>query len=298
MVVASAGSVIEGVVAALFVLWLIGGVIYGLILLVRWASGRAGGTAFPPALRPSLARRTPEEKAQQKEERAYQKAVRAVQAAHLKAVREAEKGLKKATKEHEKNVRVHQKQLERVMTPPPVHKVSSAKGWAKLFEEHVETSKGSRPLTSSLQAAVDTTGNLAIGGRSTLTRMGTGAVLAGPLGLMVGMAAKKDKKVDARELYLILQDESWGAVIPFSPDRGEALREFAMNVNLAATNAPERARRQAERVQAAERALRQAKGNTKAITRAQEKLENVKNEVLALPPAPSTTPGSLQQAAS
>jgi hypothetical protein len=54
-----------------------------------------------------------------------------------------------------------------------------------------ETPDGVRPLSPALNAAVDTAGNIYVKGRTTLTRMGAGALLAGPLGFMVGVSAKK-----------------------------------------------------------------------------------------------------------
>ena len=55
------------------------------------------------------------------------------------------------------------------------------------------------------------------------------------------MAAKKDRKVDTRELYLIVQDNDGGIVVPCSPDPGEKVRQFALNPMAAARRAPQAA---------------------------------------------------------
>jgi hypothetical protein len=116
--------------------------------------------------------------------------------------------------------------------------------------------------------------------------MGTGALVAGPLGFMVGMAAKKDRKLDARELYLILQDDSWGVVIPFSPDRGAGVRQLALDIASAARRAPQASLARAQQVERAEAKLREVQGETTSTDAATRNLEAVRAERPALPPAP------------
>ena len=49
--------------------------------------------------------------------------------------------------------------------PAKLDGVRSTKGWARLLEDRVETSKGTIPLSASVVADISTSGNLAIGGR-------------------------------------------------------------------------------------------------------------------------------------
>jgi hypothetical protein len=192
--------------------------------------------------------------------------------AHHAEVRAAKKGLRRATKEYEKTIRRVDKQVADASDPPKLSSIRHTGGWATLYEDRIETSGGTRHLTPELQAAVDTAGNLAMGGRSTLTRMGAGAVIAGPLGLMVGAAAKKDKKVDTRELYLLLQDSEWGAVIPCDPDKGQAVRQLALDIQAAAGRAPQAAAERKRLIERLKRDLHEARRDTSSVTAADAKL--------------------------
>src|SRR6476660_7480088 len=122
--------------------------------------------------------------------------------------------------------------------------------------------------------------------------MGTGAIIAGPLGFMVGMAAKKDRKVDARELYLIVQDDNGGVVVPCNPDHGEKVRQFALNLMASARRAPQAAETRRLLVQEAERALHAARSDTGNLESARAALERVETERPALPPAPESASGA------
>lgn len=214
-------SVAGTVVALVILAWLIGGAVYGMYLFVR--RFREHGVGIGRWQMPE------EEKAHRSELRAHNKEVRSIERTHQREVGQAQATLGKAEKTQRKRVSILEKELARARDPEKLDGFWSTKGWAKLYEDRVETSKGTIPLTPGVLADVNTSGNLAIGGRSTLTRMGTGAIVAGPLGFMVGMAAKKDRKVDTRELYLIVQSESGGgAVVACSPDQGEKVRQFAL----------------------------------------------------------------------
>lgn len=170
---------------------------------------------------------TEDAEACQRELRAYNRDVKAVERGHTRRVRDARAELKKTEKTQRRRVSSLEKQLQRAHTPDKLDGFWSMKGWARLFENRVETSKGTFPLSPSVVADISTSGNLAIGGRSTLTRMGTGAIIVGPLGFRVGMAAK--------------QDDSGGVVVPCSPDQGEKVRQFALNLMASARRAPQAA---------------------------------------------------------
>ncbi len=274
-------DVIIGLVIAA---WLIGAAITGGYYFLRWLSDR--GLGFGPW---GL---TEDEKARRHELRAYNRDVKAIERDHTRRVRDARAELKKAEKTQRGRVSSLEKQLQRARTPDKLDGFWSTKGSARLFEDRVETSKGTIPLSTSVLADISTSGNLAIGGRSTLTRMGTGAIIAGPLGFMVGMAAKKDRKVDTRELYLIVQDHGGGVVVPCNPDQGEKVRQFALNLMAAARRAPQAAEARRRLVQEAEQALRAARSDTGNLDSARTTLKRVETERLALPPAPESVPGA------
>lgn len=106
-----------------------------------------------------------------------------------------------------------------------------------LYDEYLTTPSGRHDLTPFTNATVDTAGNLAHKTRSTLTRMGAGTVIAGPLGFMVGGAFKKGKTVDTRELFLMVEGGNWANTSNCDPEKeGQKAREFAQKVSLAARN--------------------------------------------------------------
>jgi len=69
--------------------------------------------------------------------------------------------------------------------------------------------------------------------------MGAGTLVAGPLGLLAGAAARKGKTqtVDTRELYLLIEGDDWADLIKCNPNHGETARAFAQQINVAARNA-------------------------------------------------------------
>jgi hypothetical protein len=162
-----------------------------------------------------------------------------------KAVGVADKGVKKATREYDRRINQVRKRLEAAKMPEklaafPAITLDSAQRLV-LHDDHIKTASGSHPLTPTVAAAVDTAGNLVKWqkSRSTLTRMGAGTLIAGPLGFLVGAAAKKSSthKEDNRELYLIVEGEDWGDTRKCDPKKdGERARNFAQAVTVAARN--------------------------------------------------------------
>jgi hypothetical protein len=167
---------------------------------------------------------------------------------HQRAITEADKAVRTAKKEYDKSVKGTRKELERARTPQKLgrFKTEHVGGWQDAFkgerefvlhDDRIKTPSGEHRLTSNVSAVVDTAGNLAHKSRSTVTRMGAGAVIAGPLGLLVGAAVKKGKTVDSRELFLMVEGEDWADTTNCDPAKeGEKVRKFAQAVNLAARN--------------------------------------------------------------
>lgn len=99
--------------------------------------------------------------------------------------------------------------------------------------------RGEWQNTSSCRASVESVGE--IRQRWTLHRVGAGAVVAGPLGAVVGALLRK--KVDDRELYLSIDGDSADWLIEVDPRRAAEARRFASTVNNAAREWAARERR-------------------------------------------------------
>lgn len=84
--------------------------------------------------------------------------------------------------------------------------------------------------TSSCRAYVETGGQ--ISRRPTLTRVGAGALVAGPVGAILG--GMFSKKVDQRELYLMIDGDKASWLVPVHPRRSGEARQFANAVNSSA----------------------------------------------------------------
>ena len=84
------------------------------------------------------------------------------------------------------------------------------------------------------KTTVDTAGNLAVTKRATLTRMAAGGLLTlpfAPLGAVIaGAGFKKGKKLDTRELYLMIETPNFVSVNQFKPDEGKEVRKFAAKI--------------------------------------------------------------------
>lgn len=80
---------------------------------------------------------------------------------------------------------------------------------------------------SSCTAYVETAGQLRE--RSTLTRVGAGAVIAGPVGAVLGALFRK--KVDEREVYLMVEGDKSAWLVKVHPSRSMEARRFAVALN-------------------------------------------------------------------
>lgn len=176
---------------------------------------------------------------------------------HYDAIRAARKELRSATRDHDSAVRGVERDLGKAQKPQKLASV----GGHTLFDDSVKTPSGTHRLTDAVTATVDTAGNLATKSRSTLTRMGAGAVIAGPLGLLVGATAKKSQTIDKRELYLLIDGGEWASVEQLNPDHGADARKFAQAVNVAARQVETVTRQRAERVHALTRRLEEVRGD-------------------------------------
>lgn len=97
------------------------------------------------------------------------------------------------------------------------------------FDGSVLSYGGQSQNVESARVLVETAGQL--DRRTTLTRVAAGGFLFGPAGAVVGALAKK--KVDHRELYLVVDGDLYAWAVPVNPNKGAEARAFAAKVNTA-----------------------------------------------------------------
>ena len=99
----------------------------------------------------------------------------------------------------------------------------------RLQGDRISHRSQSQPV-AGVTAVVESAGELQR--RATLTRTVAGGLVFGPAGAVVGALFKK--KVDTRELYLLIDGERFAWAVKLNPKRGAAARRFAATVNTAA----------------------------------------------------------------
>ena len=89
------------------------------------------------------------------------------------------------------------------------------------------------PFGGDVAATVDTAGNLAVTRGRNLAAKGLGLGIAGGAGVFL-MGNAKERVTDTRELYLLLEGETWAASFPCRVNAGADARRFAQLVNASA----------------------------------------------------------------
>ena len=188
---------------------------------------------------------------------------------HRALVKAADKGIRRAESEYASRMKQARKAVDKAAAPIKIQTL----GRVLLTDERLQTPNGQHPLTPDVQARVDTAGSLAAyaKSRSTLTRMGAGGLVLGPVGMLIGATAKKSKDVtvDKRELYLLVEAETWAETVKLNPDKGTQARALAQAINLAARNVEQAKRNRSEAIRAANVRLAEVEQDRTAITRAQ-----------------------------
>ena len=115
------------------------------------------------------------------------------------------------------------------LAPPPVLTCTGA----SLHEGYVVTGDGTYYIGPSTKATVDTAGNIAVTRRATLTRFAL-------LGFGPALLFQKKQVHDARELYLLIEDDDWMTIVACDPSEGEKVRRVAARINEMAKNAPDK----------------------------------------------------------
>jgi hypothetical protein len=164
---------------------------------------------------------------------------------HAQAVKAADKGLQSVTKTWDKALKDAESSLAAAQAFGTRHLGSY--GGVALYEHAVVTPQGTINLEQEpASATVDTAGALVQTRRSTLTRMATGGILLGPVGILAGGMMKKKGAADTRELYLVVESASVASMVQCRPDDGSRVRQFAMQINNTSRSAPARAPQRAE----------------------------------------------------
>ncbi len=192
-----------------------------------------------------------------------------------KAIKAAQSSLKQAEKEYEGKVRAASAALDRLISPTG-ERLGSYHG-IKLYERLIETPHGKGSLRG-VRAIVDTAGNLIESRRPTLTRMAAGGLLLGPLGMLGSLAVQKKKKVDARELYLLIEGGGMASVVRCPPEDGQKAREFAAKINAAASRAERLEAERPQKTRAARRELEEVTADKAAIEVASEAVRRTESD--------------------
>jgi hypothetical protein len=192
--------------------------------------------------------------------------------AHAAAIAGARKGVTQADKEYRAQIGSCEKRLAELQDPRG-RRVGSF-GPLRLYERVIETPQGTASL-ADVRASVDTAGAMAVKSRATMTRMAAGGLLLGPVGLLAGGLAKKNKVIDKRELYILVESSTVNSVVQVAADKGLQARTFAARVNTAAGNYAAVEASRPGMINAVRQQLEHARGNTAALDEANLKLASV-----------------------
>lgn len=214
-------------------------------LLRRSSAEQTRIASMSPADRAAYDARQDAERAARETERAARDALSEARTAHRNALREYKQRVSAAEQEHRREsnrvaneLKDAHKQMKKAETTgrSSVQIYRGRDGSAELFEHQIVIKGQTFALGPDVNATVDSSGNLARTKRSTLTRMTAGGMLLGPVGILAGGMVQKKKVHDERELYLMLEGESFAALITCNPDQGAVVRRFATSVNNTARN--------------------------------------------------------------
>lgn len=178
----------------------------------------------------------------------------------------ADKAVRAAQRTFEQSVKNAKAELKRTERP---ERLAAAGIGNYVTPIHVCLNNRSHDLSPDVEAVLDAEGNITAYAtqRSTLTRIVTGAVIAGPGGAIVGGVARKNKhhKADTRELYLMVTGPNWQEVAKLNPTQGDKARALMQAINVAAKNAPVAMAEHTERVMKATQHLDTVTADTEAV---------------------------------
>ncbi len=184
-------------------------------------------------------------------------------------ISDAGKAVRREEKAHDNAINLAERQVTEAESP--TGRALGQFGAIRLFERIIVTPQGTSFLQGA-RATVDTAGNLAVQSRSTFTRMAAGGLLLGPVGVVAGGVAKKNKVLDMRELYLLVDTPTLSSVIQCPPNAGLTARSFAAAINTAAANFQAIEARRPALIAAAQSALDRARADVGMLNAAKEAL--------------------------
>jgi hypothetical protein len=255
-----------GVIAIVFAVLLLAAV--GIILLVAKEKRRVD--SLSPAEREAHA-------AVIEAKRRYRESVQE----YRERTRPAEKEYRRETASIDSMIRSAQEQMDKAQATgrATIQTYRGKDGTVTLFEHQISVNGRNFPLDETINAAVDTSGNLARTKRATLTRMTAGGLLLGPVGILAGGMIQKKKLHDDRELYLMVEGKEFTALVTCYPDHGATVRQFAAKISQACKSVDMMNARREKAVESASknlsRAMAQAK-QSRAI--AERRLADVRSE--------------------
>lgn len=145
-----------------------------------------------------------------------------------------------------------------------------------LFELWIVTPNGSGPVASA-RAWVESAGSVTSRQRATLTRIGTGALLLGPLGAVLALGFPKKKQIDNRELYIQVWTPYLSSVVRCPPSRNFEARRFAAKITTAGSQAYAVAAQRAARLQQVEREIQILEGTHPGLPEEVQRRQTVRN---------------------
>lgn len=211
-------------------------------------------------------------------------ALRQVSKEHNAELKQSQSTLRSAARAHDTAVRAAEKAMAaaQLVGRSRVASYSGKDGKLVLYEDRLSYNGHDVPLTPDIHASVDTAGDMFTKSRSTFTRIGVGAMLLGPVGLVAGAAARKSKVRDARELYLMVESEAFAAVVTCDPAHGATVRRLAVAIMNKARDVHGAAARHYAAVATAHVALDQVRADTGSVETARKQLESAAANTTAL----------------
>jgi len=206
-------------------------------------------------------------------------ALRRARAAHAGLIRSAERSVRSVERKHSSRLAELDQRIVALEDPRGVR--LDAFGPVTLHALRIVTPAGEAPLDGA-EASVDTAGALSERKRTTLTRLAVGGALLGPLGAVLALGFPKRKKVDDRELYLLIEAGSASCVLQVQPDDGARVRAFATQVNAAATLVAQRRAQTAAELATTRAELDAVREDHSALDAARDRLADARTDADAL----------------
>lgn len=205
--------------------------------------------------------------------------LRRARAAHAGLMRAAERNVRSVERRHSDHLAELDRRIVALEDPRGVR--IDGFGPVTLHALRIVTPAGEVPL-DGVQATVDSAGALSERKRTTLTRLAVGGAVLGPLGAVLALGFPKRRKVDMRELYLLIEAGGASCVLQVAPDDGARVRAFATQVNGAAMAVAERREATAQELVETRARLAAVREDHSALDAARQRLADARGDADAL----------------